>query len=44
MAVLFYAGILAAIAACQRILTLQNDREKYFVAEQQLSAIQERNL
>lgn len=42
MAVLFYAGILAAIAACQRILTLQNDREKYFVAEQQLSAIQER--
>lgn len=42
MAALFYAGILAAITAYQKILTLQDDREKYFVAKQQLSAIQER--
>ncbi len=42
MAALFYAGILAAITAYQRILTLQDDREKYFVARQQISAIQER--
>lgn len=42
MAALFYVGILAAITAYQRILTLQDDREKYFVAKQQLSAMQER--
>lgn len=42
MAALFYAGILAAITAYQRILALQDDREKYFVAQQQLSAMQDR--
>lgn len=42
MAALFYAGILAAIAAYQRILALQEDRKKYFVTAHQLSAMEER--
>ncbi len=42
MAFLIYAGILAAIAACQRILLLQEERENYFVATQQLSAMANR--
>lgn len=39
---LFYLGILAAAAACQRITALQAEQKKYFVIKQQLSAMQER--
>ena len=41
-AALFYAGILAAIAAWQKIIGLQETRRKYFVMEQQTAALQER--
>lgn len=41
-AALFYAGILAAVAACQQIIGLQEERQKYFMANQQVSAMQER--
>ncbi len=41
-AVLFYLGILAAIAAWQRITALQAEQKKYLVARQQLGALQER--
>ncbi len=42
MAALIYAGTLTAIASCQKILSLQEEREGYFVARQQLSAMQNR--
>lgn len=42
LAALFYAAILAAIAACQRIIGLQEEHRKHFVVSQQLAALQER--
>lgn len=42
VAVLFYAGILITIVSCQKMIGLQEEKEKYFVAQQQVHAIQER--
>lgn len=41
-AVLFYLGILAAIASCQRVIALQEERKRYFIEQQQLCAIRDR--
>ena len=41
-AVLFYAGILITIVSYQKMAGLQEERQKYFVEQQQIHAIQER--
>lgn len=41
-ALLFYLGILAAVASCRRVIALQNERRRYFVEQQQLDAIRDR--
>lgn len=41
-AALFYAGILATIMSYQKMTGLQEEKEKYFVEQQQVHAIQER--
>ncbi len=41
-AILFYAGILITIVSYQKMTGLQEEREKYFVEQQQVHAIQER--
>lgn len=43
-AVLFYLGILAAIASCRRVMALQEERSRYFARQQQLGAIRDRML
>lgn len=42
VAVLFYAGILITIVSYQKMIGLQEEKEKYFVEQQQVHAIQER--
>lgn len=42
VAALFYAGILITIASYQKMTGLQEEKEKYFVEQQQVHAIQER--
>lgn len=42
IAILFYAGIIAAVASYCRMVALREERETYFVKEQQLRALQER--
>ena len=42
VAVLFYAGILITIVSYQKMTDLQEERQKYFVEQQQVHAIQER--
>ena len=42
IAVLFYVGIIIAVTSYQQMVTLQEEKEKYFVEEQQLHAFQER--
>lgn len=42
MVLLFYAGILSSIIACQRILGLQEERSNDMLTRQQLSAMQKR--
>lgn len=42
VAALFYAGILITIASYQKMIGLQDEKEKYFVEQQQVHAIQER--
>ncbi len=42
VAVLFYAGILLTIVSYQKLAGLQEERQKYFVEQQQVHAIQER--
>ena len=39
---LFYAGILITIVSYQKMIGLQEEKEKYFVEQQQVHAIQER--
>lgn len=39
---LLYAEILITIVSCQKMIGLQEEREKYFVEQQQVHAIQER--
>ncbi len=41
-AVLFYAGILVTIISYQKMVGLQEEKERYFVEQQQVHAIQER--
>jgi len=41
-AVLFYAAILITIVSCRKMTGLQEEKEKYFVEQQQVHAIQER--
>ena len=41
-AVLFYAGILLTIGFYQKMIDLQEEKQKYFVEQQQVHAIQER--
>ena len=41
-AALFYAGILITIVSYQKMIGLQEEKEKYFVEQQQVHAIQER--
>lgn len=41
-AILFYLGILAAIASCQKVVCLQEQQKKHFVEQQQILAIRER--
>lgn len=43
-AVLFYLGMLAAIASCRRVMALQEERSSCFARQQQLSAIRDRML
>lgn len=42
LAFLFYAGTLAAIAVCQKNISLQEERGRHFVEQQQMAAIRER--
>ena len=42
ISVLFYAGMIAAVVSYCRMAALREEREKYFVKEQQLQALQER--
>ncbi|MDE7431481.1 MAG: GHKL domain-containing protein [Lachnospiraceae bacterium] len=42
VATLFYAGILITIVSYQKMIGLQEEKEKYFVEQQQVHAIQER--
>ena len=42
VAALFYAGILITIVSYQKMIRLQEEKEKYFVEQQQVHAIQER--
>ena len=42
VAALFYVGILATIASYQKMVGLQEEKERYFVEQQQVHAIQER--
>ncbi|WP_275443531.1 sensor histidine kinase [Petralouisia muris] len=42
VAALFYAGILITIVFYQKMIGLQEEKEKYFVEQQQVHAIQER--
>ncbi|MBD5529850.1 MAG: GHKL domain-containing protein [Lachnospiraceae bacterium] len=42
VAALFYAGILITIVSYQKMISLQEEKEKYFVEQQQVHAIQER--
>lgn len=42
VAALFYAGILITILSYQKMIGLQEEKEKYFVEQQQVHAIQER--
>ncbi len=42
VAALFYAGILVTIVSYQKMISLQEEKEKYFVEQQQVHAIQER--
>ena len=42
VAALFYAGILVTIVSYQKMIGLQEEKEKYFVEQQQVHAIQER--
>ena len=42
IAALFYAGILITIVSYQKMIGLQEEKEKYFVEQQQVHAIQER--
>jgi len=42
VAVLFYSGILITITSYQKMTDLQEEKEKYFVEQQQVHAIQER--
>ena len=42
IAIMFYAGIIIVVVSYQRMVTLQEEKEKYFVEEQQLRALQER--
>ena len=42
VAALFYAGILITIVSYQKMIGLQEEKEKYFVEQQQVHAIQER--
>ncbi len=41
-AILFYAGILITIVSYQKIIGLQEEKEKYFVEQHQVHAMQER--
>ena len=42
VAALFYVGILATIASYQKMVGFQEEKERYFVEQQQVHAIQER--
>lgn len=42
IAVLFYVGIIITVISYRQIVTLQEEKEKYFVEEQQIHALQER--
>lgn len=42
VAVLFYAGVLLTIASYQKMADLQEEKQRYFVEQQQVHAIQER--
>ncbi len=42
VAALFYVGILATIVSYQKMVGLQEEKERYFVEQQQVHAIQER--
>ena len=42
IAVLFYVGIIITVMSYRQMVTLQEEKEKYFVEEQQLHALQER--
>ena len=42
IATIFYVGIIITVMSYQRMVTLQEEKEKYFVEEQQLHAMQER--
>lgn len=42
VAILFYVGILITIVSYQKMIGLQEEKEKYFVEQQQVHAIQER--
>ena len=42
VAALFYVGILITISSYQKMIGLQEEKEKYFVEQQQVHAIQER--
>ncbi|MDE7253118.1 MAG: GHKL domain-containing protein [Acetatifactor sp.] len=42
VAALFYAAILITIVSYQKMISLQEEKEKYFVEQQQVHAIQER--
>ena len=42
IAIILYAGIIATVMSYRQMVTLQEEKEKYFVEEQQLRALQER--
>ena len=42
IAILFYLGMIVTILSYQQIVTLQEEKKKYFVEQQQLHALQER--
>lgn len=42
IAVLFYAGMIIAVMSYQQMVTMQEEKKKYFVEEQQLRSLQER--
>lgn len=41
-AVLFYLGIIATILSCQQMVKMQEEKQRFFVEEQQVYAMQER--